>query len=182
MNLETDLIARVHALEAQLVRKQGNTIRTFAVICVAVTTLFIMGMRIWDEILFGQTDWCSRALGAAKYATGRPAAAVNQCFLLQQQQISTMGGWGYIDAVTPALCLLVLVVIVIAGGKLSFRGSVKDGVEVDVGRESVDAAKRVEAAATDERKQIEQEAAAAPTPAPASKPELPLDGFEEATE
>lgn len=141
-----------------------NTIRSWALVAVAVSSIFTIGIAIWlISILSGQ-DWCSRALGAAKYAEGRPQPAIDACFSLMDQQIKTLG-WALLIVIgVQALSLLTLVVIVIAGGRLNLRGS-KDGIDLDIGREpdpKIEAAKRVEAAARDERKTIEEEVEAEP--------------------
>lgn len=153
-------------------RTQVKAVLIFALWCVGVTSFFIMGMRIWDQILLGHTDWCSRALGAAKYATGRPADAVKQCFELQQLQIRTISDGSLIDSITIALCLLVLIVIVVAGGRLSLSAG-KDGVRTtiesaDDEHPEVEAARRTAAAATEEASQIADEAATRPAAAPAA--------------
>lgn len=154
--------------------KRSNTIRSFALVCVAVTSLFIMGMRVWDQLLLGETDWCSRALGAAKYATGRPAEAIQQCFDLQRMQIRSITTGSLIDAATIALCLLVLIVIVVAGGRLNLRGG-KDGVDLQIsdGSDSpeVVGAHKVADAAADKAQEIEHQVAqqgSVPAPAPAA--------------
>lgn len=73
-------------------------------------------------------------------------------------QVSTLGKALLIVIGVQALSLLVLIVIVLAGGKLSFRAS-KGGIEADIGKE-IAAARRVEGAARDERREIESEASA----------------------
>lgn len=108
-----------------------NTIRTFALVCVAVTSIFVMCMCIWLVLLLSDPYWCDRAIGAAKDATQRQSAFTG-CFSLLTQQMSALAVSNYIYAATIALCLAALMVIVVAGGKLSFRGG-KDGVEANIG-------------------------------------------------
>lgn len=133
-----------------------NAIRSWALVAVVVSSAFTIGIAVWLIAILSTQDWCSRALGAAKYATGRPQQAIDACFSLMGDQVSTLGKALIIVIGVQALSLLVLIVIVLAGGKLSFRGS-KDGVEVDIGKE-VEAARRVEKAASEERREIEDEA------------------------
>lgn len=129
-----------------------NSIRSWALVAVAISSVFIMGMRVWDQILLGHTDWCARALGAAKYATGRPAYAIEQCFELQQMQIKTLSNGSMIDAGTIALCLVVLVVIVLAGGKVSLTTPWGGG---NISSDRKDAAKKVAEAAKAKAEEIE---------------------------
>ncbi len=110
-----------------------NAIRTWALVAVGITSAFIIGTSIWLISILSEQDWCARALGAAKYATGRPEVAIQSCFNLMEQQVDTLGTALLIEIGVQALSLAVLVVIVLAGGRLSFKGS-RDGVEMDVSR------------------------------------------------
>lgn len=125
--------------------ERRRSIRTFALVCVAVTSLYVMGMRIWAYQMIG-ADWCVKGLGAAKYATGRPEFALKHCFEIQQQQLNVLREGSLIDGGVVALCLAVLMVIVVAGGRLSFKAS-KTGVETNIGRD--EAARAVADAADD---------------------------------
>ena len=108
-----------------------NTIRTFALICVAITSIFAMSMvGVYTYLL--QSDWCAQAMGAAQLAN-RPESAIGGCFALLQDQVSALAINSYIFGGVIALCLAVLVVIVIAGGRLSFKAG-RDGVEGNIGR------------------------------------------------
>lgn len=113
-------------------QKQTETISTFALVCVAATSIFIMGMIVWSTKLLSQQDWCDRAVGAAREASSqRPEYAVSACFALLKQQVSALANNGLIYAGVTGLCLLALMVIVVAGGKLSFKGP--GGVAADIG-------------------------------------------------
>lgn len=120
--------------------RRGNTIRTFALICVGVTSIFTMAMVVWSTVMLAQADWCNRALGAVKESEGnpRPEYAISGCFNLLNEQLKSLSFNSHIYAGVIALCLLVLMVIVVAGGKLSFKGSAT-GVEANMGREDVPA-------------------------------------------
>lgn len=124
--------------------EQRNTIRTFALCCVAVTSLFIMGLVIWLTQLLSQPDWCDRAIGASKTAAGgtRPEYSVGGCFSLLNQQVQALAWNSHIAIGVVALSLLVLVVIVLAGGQLSFKGG-KDGIEANISGEPDEAAQFV---------------------------------------
>lgn len=140
-----------------------NTIRTWALIAVAVSSVFTIGIAIWLIIILSVQDWCGQALGAAKDAAARPESAIQACFSLMDKQVTTLGRALLIVIGVQALSLLVLIVIVLAGGKLSFRAS-KDGVEGAIGKEEAKlaGARRVERAAVEEREQIQHEAVTPP--------------------
>lgn len=108
-----------------------NTIRTFALVCVAITSGFLMYLAYWLISILSAPDWCTRAIGAAQQSN-RPESAIGSCFVLLQQQIAALALNSHIAIGIIALCLGVLMVIVVAGGKLSFRAG-KDGVNADVG-------------------------------------------------
>jgi hypothetical protein len=123
-----------------------NSIRTYALVAVSLTSVGLIGFSIWLIYLLGVSDWCGRAVGAAK-STDRPEFAVSGCFTLLQQQVSALTINSFISLGTLALCLAVLVVIVIAGGKLSFKASAVGGIDVDMGSDPGAAAQVVADAA-----------------------------------
>lgn len=104
-----------------------NTIRTFALVCVAVTSGFIMYMIVWLIGLLSEPSWCDRVIDAAN----RPESAFGGCFQLLQQQMAALAVNSYIFGGVISLCLASLMVIVVAGGKISFTGS-KDGVSGNI--------------------------------------------------
>lgn len=131
-------------------------IRSWALLAVAVSSSFTIGIAIWLISILSAQDWCSRALGAAKYATGRPANAIDACFNLMNEQVGTLGTALLIVIGVQALSLAVLVIIVLAGGRVNFRAS-KEGVEADISRDVADAAKDVARAADDRADEIVEE-------------------------
>tara|TARA_Y100001951_G_scaffold88698_2_gene80470 strand:- start:8968 stop:9378 length:411 start_codon:yes stop_codon:yes gene_type:complete len=130
---------------------RGNTIRTFALICVAVTTAFIIYMRVWETNILSGDGWCARAIGASNAAESRPEFAVKGCYDLMQAQVDALALNSHMDTGVIGLCLAVLVVIVVAGGRLAFRAGA-DGVSGDIGRE--EAADRVAEAAVEEAEEV----------------------------
>lgn len=116
-----------------------NPIRWVAVICVAITSVYIMymGYRL-NETLAGP-DWCSRAIGAdrATAGTGRVDIAAS-CVSLLTVQLKSIATNSHILFGVIALCLLALIVIVIAGGQLDL--STKLG-SVHVGKNETPASK-----------------------------------------
>lgn len=99
-----------------------NTIRTFALVCVAITTAFVIAMSVWLTRTLANTDWCGKVVGSAAYANGRPDFAINGCVSVMRDQIAALANNSLIFGGVVALCLLALMVIVVAGGKLSFSG------------------------------------------------------------
>lgn len=123
-----------------------NTIRTYALVAVAVTSAALIGFGVWLIWLLGVSDWCGRAVTGAK-DVARPETAVGECFVLLDKQVTALSINSFIVLGTLALCLAVLVVIVIAGGKLSFKASATGGVEADVSHDPGEAAQSVATAA-----------------------------------
>lgn len=114
-------------------KKAEFTIRTFAVICVAVTSAYVMwmGYRL-NETLSGP-GWCATALGAGKAASkdGTPIKGLEACVGLLTIQLRTLSTNSHILLGTVALCLAVLIIIVVAGAKFSGEVS-KDGAKADI--------------------------------------------------
>jgi hypothetical protein len=109
------------------------TIRAFAVICVAVTSAYVMwmGYRL-NETLSGP-GWCATALGAGKAssADGTPIKGLEACVGLLTIQLKSISTNSHILLGSIALCLSVLIVIVVAGAK--FSGEVgPDGAKANV--------------------------------------------------
>lgn len=119
-----------------------NPIRGFAVLCVAVIATFIMAMRYRQLEVLASPDWCNRALKAEQLAESSRFDAAMACVGLQTIQIRSIATNSLVDGGTLALCLLVLIVIVIAGGKLSLSAS-KTGVNANIGKEVENAAQAV---------------------------------------
>lgn len=113
--------------------KPRNTIRTFALVCVAITSLFVLGMIAWYTVILTGRDWCSRAMGAAQLAS-RPESAIASCYTLLLEQVRALAWNSHIFVGIIALCLLVLMVIVVAGGEVSFKAS-RSGLQGHIGRE-----------------------------------------------
>lgn len=112
--------------------KPRNTIRTYAVIVVSITSAFIMWMSYWLTKILAAPDWCARAINAEKLSTARATSAVELCKDLLLEQVGALGMNSHIYAGVIGLCLLVLMVIVIAGGHVSFKAD-KTGLSGDIG-------------------------------------------------
>lgn len=131
-----------------------------ALVCIAVTTAFIiyMSVRLTDDL--STQDWCVRAMGAAQDT--RPEYAVGGCFTLMQQQVAALALNSHIFAGVIALCLGALVVVVLAGARVAGHVG-KDGLELnlsrDAGEAAVLAAKKVADAGDKAKDEVVAEAA-----------------------
>jgi hypothetical protein len=121
-----------------------NPIRLFAVLCVAVTSGFVMWMNFRLLNVLSGPGWCATALGAGKASSkdGSPIKGLEACVGLLTIQLKSLANNSYIYAFVIALCLLTLIVIVIAGGRLSFKGG-PTGVETDISGGAAPAAQAV---------------------------------------
>jgi hypothetical protein len=108
------------------------TIRGFAVICVAVTSAYVMYMGwLLNETLSGP-GWCRTALGAEKSSTtDGTIKGLDACVGLLTIQLKSLATNSHILLGSVALCLSVLIIIVIAGAKFSGEGW---GAKVDIER------------------------------------------------
>jgi hypothetical protein len=106
-------------------------IRTWALLAVAVTTasLIFFAHRLIGWL--AAADWCGRAVHASREGE-RPESAITGCYGLMTRQIDALALNSHLAIGVLALCLLVLIVIVLAGGRLSFKAN-KDGVETEIG-------------------------------------------------
>lgn len=111
-----------------------NTIRTFALICVAITSVFIMAMSFWLTKIIAAPEWCARAINAEKLAESRQASSVQLCKDLLLEQVNALANNSHIYSGSIALCLVALMLIVVAGGRLSFSAS-KAGVSGNIARD-----------------------------------------------
>lgn len=106
---------------------QPNSIRTWALIAVAVTSAVLIYFAWWLIGIIAAPDWCNRARGFRD----RPEFAMGECFALLRQQVEALAINSHFAIGTLALCLAVLVIIVLAGGRVSFKAN-RDGIEADV--------------------------------------------------
>lgn len=117
-----------------------NPIRLFAVLCVAVTSGFVMFMSYRLLQTLSGPGWCRTALGAEKASSSDGTIkGLDACVGLLTIQLKSLANNSYIFGGVIALCLLTLIVIVIAGGKLSFAVS-KAGATANMGKEDVEMA------------------------------------------
>lgn len=130
-----------------------NYVRAFALACVALTSTFVCFMIWWLTGLLADRSWCFTALGAGK---GTGTDAFTACVGLLTIQIKALAENSVIFVGVIALCLLVLIVVVVAEGKLTFKAS-KDGIDADIGKGPA-AAQAVAGAAADKAEEITEAA------------------------
>lgn len=145
---------------------KNQPVRTFALICVAVTSAFVMYMRYWQLSILSSPDWCNRAMKAEQLDASSRLDAALACVGMQTIQIKSIATNSFIDGGTIALCLLALMVIVVAGGHLSVATKLGS---VNVGRDKVDAAEHV----LDKAQQGVEEVKAGVKPPKADDPKIP---------
>ena len=112
-------------------RRGSRLIRGFALVCVAITSGFVIGMSVFLVRLLGGTDWCGKVVGSAKYAEGRPDFAIKGCVEVMRDQIAALANNLLIYSAVTGLCLLVLMVVVVAEAHLRGKAG-RDGLDFDI--------------------------------------------------
>lgn len=130
-----------------------HVIASWALLAVAITTGALIYFAYDKTEHLSAPDWCAR-VGWAADKGQRPESAIEGCYSLMSRQIEALAIDSHIAHGSIAIALLVLVVIVLAGGRLSFRGG-KDGVDLDISRD--EAAQQVADAAEHEAERIQGE-------------------------
>lgn len=152
---------------------KNQPVRAFALLCVAVTTAYVMYMGYWLVKILSSPDWCNRSLKANQIDKASDFDALQACVGLLGDQLDALAWNSHIYALVIAMCLLALMVIVVAGGHLSLSAS-KTGLNANMGGDpvkdapAVKAAEEVASAATAAAGQVKAEVAAA-----AADPPLP---------
>jgi hypothetical protein len=133
-----------------------NPIRLFATICVAVTSAFVMYMAWWINDVLAGPGWCRTALGAEKVSAGDGTIkGLDACVGLLTIQLKALGWNSTMLLGTIALCLLVLVVIVIAGARLDLKANAT-GIEANMTSDAPAAADAVAGAAVAKADEIKE--------------------------
>lgn len=118
-----------------------NTIRTYALVAVFVSSAAMISFSWWLIQLLSSPTWCSRATGADNAVEGatRSQDSVDGCLTLLSQQVSALAINSHMTIGVQALGLLVLMVVVVAGGRLSFKAN-RTGVEGSISSANDEAA------------------------------------------
>jgi hypothetical protein len=102
------------------------TIRSFAVICVAVNSIYLMLLGLKLNAVLSGPGWCATAFGAGKVAGTAPVTGLDACVGLLTIQLRALAMAFQIVLGTEALCLAVLVIIVVAEARLSAKTKLGD--------------------------------------------------------
>lgn len=114
--------------ELRLHFRQFNWLTFFALICVASTSVFMMFMATKLTDTLASPDWCARAIRAEQLSGMRSASS---CITLLSLQLKSLSVDNHIYAVTMAVCLAVLVVVVLAKARLDLQAA-KDHVGLEI--------------------------------------------------
>ncbi len=101
---------------------KNQPVRFFALACVALTSAYIMWMGWRLSNILTSPGWCNRTLKAEQIISDGSFDALKACVGLLTLQLQATATNSHIYAGVIALCLLALMVIVVAGGHLSFQG------------------------------------------------------------
>lgn len=133
-----------------------NPIRATAVAVVAIISAYIMFMGYRLIEILASPGWCAKAIAGEKLTgTDQKIDLAAACVGLLTVQLKAVATNSHVYAGTLAMCLLVLIVIVIAGGKLSLSAS-KSGVNANIGREAVEAVDQVVATTVAEGEAVKE--------------------------
>lgn len=100
---------------------RNQPVRAFALLCVAITSGYVMWMGYRLSNILASPGWCNRTLKADQIAPDSKFDALQACIGLLTVQLKAIATNSHIYAGVIALCLLALMVIVVAGGHLSFN-------------------------------------------------------------
>ena len=111
-----------------------HLVRIFALVFVGVIAAYVMWMGWQLNDTLSGPGWCRTALGAEQASpTDGTIKGLDACVGLLTIQLKSLATNSHILFGVVAMCLLVLIVIVVAGGRLSLKASA-EGVETDIGR------------------------------------------------
>ena len=135
-----------------------NPIRLFAVLCVAITSGFVMWLASWVIGVLAGPGWCRTALGAEKVSgSDGTIKGLDACVGLLTIQLRALATNSFIMLGVMAMSLLVLVVVVIAGARLDLKASAT-GVEANMSGDAPEAAQTVADKAQDAADVIKEQA------------------------
>lgn len=115
-----------------------NPISAFAVLLVGVVGGYLIYMSVWQTTILASPNWCAKALGAERAAPGQDPKQVletlRSCNEMLLVQLNAIALDSHIDHSTFSIVIIVLIVVVIAGARASWKLSTS-GIEGSVGRE-----------------------------------------------
>lgn len=112
--------------------KSLGLIQWFALLSVAITSLFFGYLAYWLIGILSSPDWCGRAIKADKIVASNSFSGLTACMDLLKMQVGSLSNALLIVIGTFAACLGVLVIIVVAGAH--FAGKLLGKIEFDIDR------------------------------------------------
>ena len=88
---------------SKAVKPRINKTNVFAIICVAVTTVFVIGMSIWSSNILASASWCRAVIDAHKAAPGTNLDAGNACVAVLLVQLRALAINSYMNSVISQL-------------------------------------------------------------------------------
>jgi len=119
-----------------------NPISSFAILCVAGTSIFLGYMTLRMAGVLESSGWCAKAIQAEKISPGDTYVGLTTCVELLTIQLGAIALGFHIAVGSFALTLLFLIVVVVAGARASAKLSAT-GMEFNVGKEAEKAAEHV---------------------------------------
>jgi hypothetical protein len=103
---------------------------------VGFALLFSAYQRVQQTRILSTPDWCARAVNAEKLTPGRQETSCGELMKIQLKAVATNS---HIDAGSQAVAQLAIILLVVAGGNLTFAVS-KTGANLGLSRRQQDAA------------------------------------------
>lgn len=143
-----------------------KAIQIAALLCIAVTSAFLIYMSYLLTTILSARDWCFTAIGADKVSTGSMGSmdTLTACVGLLTLQIKALSLNSHIVTGTMALALAVLVIVVLANARVQGKvgpGGAEGSIGGNVGA-AVDETKKAAAAVVEKAEKVEAAVAAAP--------------------
>lgn len=110
-------------------RKASKWLIAFALIFAALVVAFTAYQRVRQTNILATQDWCARAIKAEELSS-RPTTSCGELMKIQIKAIATNS---HIDAVSQAIAMLSIIILVVAGGNLSLTAG-KGGVDLGLSR------------------------------------------------
>lgn len=111
-----------------------NPISTFAVLCVMATGAFLGFVTLRLLAVLTSSEWCGKAIQAERITPGTSFQGLTGCIDILKMQVGATANALLISMSGYNLVLIVLIVVVIAGARATFKAS-KDGFEANVSRD-----------------------------------------------
>lgn len=143
-----------------------NPVSSFAIMCVAATAMFLGYMTVRMSGVLESSEWCAKAIQAEKISPGNTYVGLTTCVELLTIQLQALATGFHISVSSFALTLIVLIVVVIAGARASWKLS-KDGFEGSVSKhDQAAAADHVVAGAQEAAAEVKADEVPPPPPSP----------------